>query len=243
MGSYHGILFGMCICYDIFFPEILHGCSLGGASVNICCAASAVPSKPFFDAVLPARAVENTTYLAYVNSVGQAAGLEMHGCSRGLDPFGNAAAECGTDECVSVMRIDTDHLAECRKARRHLSDFRSDIDWLKKDRNRTQEQENSFWPRAIWHAKSINATTSSSPTKPRWSSPVRREPGKLVGVYPSGVQISPSALLMSHQRWPVTVITALVSVLILMSCICLRWRRRISGRECGIRPRVPNHRL
>ena len=70
MGSYHGMLFGMCICYDIFFPEILHGCSLNGASVNICSAASAMQSKPFLDRVLPARALEDVTYTAYINNVG-----------------------------------------------------------------------------------------------------------------------------------------------------------------------------
>ena len=129
MGSYHGVRFGMCICYDIFFPEILHGCSLNGASVNICAAASAVQSKPFLDTVLPARALEDVTYTAYVNNVGEMNGCEMHGCSRGLDPFGRTIAECGTEERIEVMHVDTDALAEAREVRRHLEDYRSDIDW------------------------------------------------------------------------------------------------------------------
>ncbi len=149
MGTYKGILFGMCVCYDIFFPEILHGCSLNGASVNICCAASAKPSKPFLDAVLPARAVENVTYMVYINNVGPMAGLDMHGCSRGLDPLGNTIADCGDDVCVSIMWIDTDHIRKCRDIRRHLEDFRSDVDWLGE-------------PRSSYCAKSINATISSS---------------------------------------------------------------------------------
>ncbi len=130
MGSYHGILFGMCVCYDIFFPEILHGCSLRGASVNICNAASAEQSKPFLDTVLPARALENVTYMVYSNNVGPLNGLQMHGCSRILDPFGRTIADCGKAETTAVVNIDTDYLAECRKTRRHLADFRSDIDWL-----------------------------------------------------------------------------------------------------------------
>ena len=130
MGSYHGILFGMCVCYDIFFPEILHGCSLRGASVNICNAASAEQSKPFLDTVLPARALENVTYMVYSNNVGPLDGLQMHGCSRILDPFGRTIADCGKAETTAVVNIDTDYLAECRKTRRHLADFRSDIDWL-----------------------------------------------------------------------------------------------------------------
>ena len=129
IGSYHGMLFGMCVCYDIFFPEILHGCSLAGSSVNICAAASAVQSKPFLDRILPARALENVTYTAYSNNIGPANGLDMHGCSRGLDPYGDVIADCGTEAGVSVFTADTDKLAEAREVRRHLEDFRRDIDW------------------------------------------------------------------------------------------------------------------
>ncbi len=129
MGSYHGMLFGMCICYDIFFPEILHGCSLNGASVNVCSAASALPSKPFFDRVVPARALENVTYLAYVNNVGPANGLDMHGCSRCLDPYGDILAQCGTGDGSTTVTVDTDVLEEARDIRRHLDDYRSDVDW------------------------------------------------------------------------------------------------------------------
>lgn len=129
MGSYHGMLFGMCVCYDVFFPEILHGCSLNGASVNICCAASAIQSKRFLDRVLPARALEDVTYMAYINNVGPANDLDMHGCSRGLDPFGDILAECGTGEGECMFTADTEKLEEAREIRRHLSDYRADIDW------------------------------------------------------------------------------------------------------------------
>ncbi len=143
LGSYHGMRFGLCICYDVFFPEVLHGRSLAGSSVNLCCAASGVQSKPFVDKVLPARALENVTYLAYVNNVGPMAGLEMHGCSRGLDPFGRTMAECdgvGT----AMMTIDTDELERSRKERHHLEDFRRDVKWYRG-----------------WLEKSINSITSS----------------------------------------------------------------------------------
>jgi predicted amidohydrolase len=129
MGSYHGIKFGLCVCYDVFFPEVLHGRSLDGASVNLCCAASAVQSKPFLDTVLPARALENVTYLAYVNNVGPMAGLEMHGCSRGLDPFGRVVASC-EGEGTAAMEVDTEVLKESRETRRHLDDYRRDVPWI-----------------------------------------------------------------------------------------------------------------
>ena len=119
----------MCICYDVFFPEILHGCSLNGTSLNICAAASATQSKPFLDRILPARALEDVTYTAFINNVGGMDGLTMHGCSRGLDPFGETLASCGTSEGAVTFTVDDDVLEKARETRRHLSDFRSDVDW------------------------------------------------------------------------------------------------------------------
>lgn len=129
IGYYHGMGFGMCICYDVFFPEILHGCSLNGTSLNICAAASATQSKPFLDRILPARALEDVTYTAFINNVGDMDGLTMHGCSRGLDPFGETLASCGTSEGAVTFTVDDDVLEKARETRRHLSDFRSDVDW------------------------------------------------------------------------------------------------------------------
>ncbi len=131
MGSYHGMRFGMSICYDIYFPEVLHGCSLRRSCVNICLSAAARPSAPYFDRVLPARALENVTYLAFVNNVGPMAGLEMAGGSRALDPLGATVASCGDSEGIIHMVADTEELKKCRETRRHLSDFRRDVDWLR----------------------------------------------------------------------------------------------------------------
>ena len=129
IAHHHGIGIGFCICYDIFFPETLHAASMNGASLNVCLAASAEQSKPFLDTVLPTRALENVSYMAYVNNIGIVNGLRMHGCSRGLDPFGRTLVDCHTDECVMTFTVDTEDLAEKRMVRRHLEDFRADIRW------------------------------------------------------------------------------------------------------------------
>lgn len=130
IGSYHGMRFGLSICYDIYFPEVLHACSLKMADVNLCISASAVPSAPFFEKILPARALENVTYLAFVNNIGPMGGLEMAGGSKALDPFGNDIASCGREECIRTFVADTTALTEARRVRRHLADFRRDINWL-----------------------------------------------------------------------------------------------------------------
>lgn len=131
MGLYHGLRFGLSICYDIYFPEILHGCSLRRADVNLCISAAATPSAGYFEKILPARALENVTYLAFVNNVGPMAGLTMAGTSRALGPLGDTLAACPADsEDVAVFTVDTEELAKARQIRRHLQDFRRDVDWL-----------------------------------------------------------------------------------------------------------------
>ena len=131
MAEFHGIRFGLSVCYDVFFPEVLHGCSLRGADVNICVAASAAQSKPYFDRIAPARALENVSYLAFVNNIGPMWGLMMHGCSRALDPLGRVVADCGTKLMEGTFVFDTDELAVARDLRHHLEDFRKDVDWLR----------------------------------------------------------------------------------------------------------------
>ncbi len=130
IGTFMGLHIGFGICYDIFFPELFRHYSLNGTDINICISASAVQSKPYFDTVLPSRALENVTYEVFVNNIGNINGMEMHGCSRGFDPLGQCIASCGTEECVSTMHVDLGYLKKCREIRRHLSDYRKDIDWF-----------------------------------------------------------------------------------------------------------------
>ena len=81
---------------------------------------------------LPARALENVTYLAFVNNVGPAGDLVMAGTSRAVDPLGREIVRCPADaEAVETFTFDTEVLANARSTRRHLQDFRSDIDWFR----------------------------------------------------------------------------------------------------------------
>lgn len=159
MGSYHGIRFGLSICYDIYFPEVLHGCSLRRADVNLCVSAAAVQSASCFDKVLPARALENVTYLAYVNNVGPMGDLTMAGGSRAYTPMGDVIVECGGDgECVERFTADTEALFRYRDIRRHLTDFRGDVDWLglnhRGARARDARQINYKWELSFPHPTS-----------------------------------------------------------------------------------------
>jgi predicted amidohydrolase len=89
---------GLCICYDIFFPEVTRLTRLQGAQLIICISASPAVRRSYFEILTAARALENTAFLAYVNLVGIEDGLQFWGGSRLVTPTGDIAAKGKYDE-------------------------------------------------------------------------------------------------------------------------------------------------
>lgn len=120
--EHKGFICGLSICYDIFFPELMkHHALKMNADVNICISASPVTSRVAFERVLPARAVENTTYVAFVNNIGPMDGMEFFGGSRLLAPNGDGILtldEPGT----GVITMDKNTLEKAREMRPVLKD-------------------------------------------------------------------------------------------------------------------------
>jgi predicted amidohydrolase len=79
---------GLLICYEVFFPEVTRQLALGGAEMLLAISAAPVTSRSLFDRLLPARAVENVTPIAYVNKVGVEDSLVFGGGSGAWDPRG-----------------------------------------------------------------------------------------------------------------------------------------------------------
>jgi predicted amidohydrolase len=89
---------GLCICYDIFFPEVLRLIRLKGAQLIVCISASPAVRRSYFETFACARALENTAYLAYVNLAGVQDGLQFWGGSRLVSPNGDVLAKAKYDE-------------------------------------------------------------------------------------------------------------------------------------------------
>jgi predicted amidohydrolase len=89
---------GLCICYDLFFPEVLRLIRLKGAQLIVCISASPSVRRSYFEILTCARALENTAYLAYVNLVGVEDGLQFWGGSRLVSPAGEVLAKAKYDE-------------------------------------------------------------------------------------------------------------------------------------------------
>jgi predicted amidohydrolase len=89
---------GLIICYDIFFPELSRLTRLKGAQLIVCISASPSTRRTFFETLTIARAMENATFLAYVNLVGIEDGLQFWGGSRIVGPGGKVLAQAKYDE-------------------------------------------------------------------------------------------------------------------------------------------------
>ena len=89
---------GLLICYDIYFPEVTRLARLEGAQLTVCISASPAVRRSYFEILTAARAVENTTFLAFVNLVGVEDGLQFWGGSRLVGPNGRVLAQAKYDE-------------------------------------------------------------------------------------------------------------------------------------------------
>jgi predicted amidohydrolase len=113
---------GLCICYDIFFPEVLRLIRLKGAQLIVCISASPSVRRSYFETLTCARALENTAYLAYVNLAGVQDGLQFWGGSRLVGPNGDVLAKGKYDE-EDFVQCEVDY-SELRTAETFIPTLR-----------------------------------------------------------------------------------------------------------------------
>jgi predicted amidohydrolase len=86
---FKGYKIGITICYDIFYPEIFRTYMLNNVKIFINISAAPDTSIQLFHTVSRARALENSSYFIWVNSVGFNGGFGLGGASVIVDPLGN----------------------------------------------------------------------------------------------------------------------------------------------------------
>ncbi len=119
---------GMLICYDLNFPELAKALTLQGAELLICISASPSTTRHYFETLLPARALENTVFIAYVNLAGNQEDLIYWAGSQVYDPFGNLLIKAPYfKESVITCDINLDNLGAARARRPVLRDIRPEI--------------------------------------------------------------------------------------------------------------------
>ena len=106
---------GVSICYDLFFPELTKAMALAGADVLLNISASPNTSRRFFEALFPARAIENAIPVAYTNFVGAQENLMFWGGAQVWGPRGTLKARSSYHK-EEALEVEIDH-EETRAAR------------------------------------------------------------------------------------------------------------------------------
>ena len=119
---------GLLMCYDLNFPEIAKALTLQGAQILICISASPSTTKKYFETILPARALENTVFMAYVNLAGNQEDLIYWAGSQVYDPLGNLIIKAPYfKQSIITCDINLKQLEIARAQRPVIRDIRPEI--------------------------------------------------------------------------------------------------------------------
>jgi predicted amidohydrolase len=103
--------FGLCICYDMWFPEVSRQLAWMGAEVIIQPTLTPTSDRPLELAMARANALFNQCYFFSVNGIGEWGG----GRSTIIDPDGRVLQEIGTSQTFMTEMIDLDHTTRTRE--------------------------------------------------------------------------------------------------------------------------------
>ncbi len=125
--EFEGWKLGLGICYDVEFPEFVRHQALAGADAILVPTANMLPYESVATRLVPARAEENSVYLAYVNYCGKEGHFDYCGLSCVCGPDGNDLARAGREEVVIYADLSKSTLAKRREILTYLTDRRDDI--------------------------------------------------------------------------------------------------------------------
>jgi len=103
--------FGLCICYDMWFPEVARQLAWMGAEVIIQPTLTPTSDRPLELVMARANALFNQCYFFSVNGIGEWGG----GRSTIIDPDGRILQEAGTSQTFVTEMIDLDHTTRTRE--------------------------------------------------------------------------------------------------------------------------------
>ena len=103
--------FGLCICYDVWFPEVSRNLGWMGAEAVFCPTATYTSDRPQEMILAQANAISNQLYFLNVNGLG----VGGVGCSIFVDPQGRILQTSGESEIIMTEIIDLDLVSRVRE--------------------------------------------------------------------------------------------------------------------------------
>jgi predicted amidohydrolase len=119
-----GFTVGVTTCYDLRFPELYRALLDRGATLVLVPSAWPYPRVEHWRLLPWARAVENLSYVAAVNGVGEVGDAELLGRSAVYDPWGVTVASAGDDPDLVVAELDPARVERVRAEFPALADRR-----------------------------------------------------------------------------------------------------------------------
>jgi len=107
--------FGLCICYDAWFPEVTRTLAWMGAEVVLHPAMTPTSAGSLESAVNRANAIFNQCYVVSVGGIGLHGALTLAGRSMVVDPEGRVLQEMGESEALMIEVLDLDNVAKARE--------------------------------------------------------------------------------------------------------------------------------
>lgn len=111
-----GIRVGLAICYDVRFPELFRILAMRGAEIIMLPAAfTLMTGKDHWEALIRARAIENTVFMVAAAQVGShPPGRMCYGRSMVVDPWGVVLAQAGDIPTVTTATLQLGEIARVR---------------------------------------------------------------------------------------------------------------------------------
>jgi predicted amidohydrolase len=117
----------LSICYDLNFPEVFRTLALKGARIILISSAWPAMAGDVWDALLPARAIENEVCVIASDQTGG----EYLGHSKIVDWTGRVLAGMDREEGLATAVIDLEKQEKWRRIVTYFSDRRPDLYSLK----------------------------------------------------------------------------------------------------------------
>ncbi|MEF8873408.1 MAG: carbon-nitrogen hydrolase family protein [Candidatus Thermoplasmatota archaeon] len=119
---------GIAICYDLFFPEITKSYSQQNVDIIVGISGSPSVTREYFEKVIPARAIETTSFLLFSNLLGREEDMFFWGGAEVFSPKGRSVGKAKYfEEDTLDVRLNLDELVKARKGRPVISDTRPEV--------------------------------------------------------------------------------------------------------------------
>ncbi len=131
---------GLCVCFDIRFPELSRLMALDGARVIFCPASFNMTTGPaHWELLFRSRAVENQLFTAGCSCARDVTGTYVsYGNSIIVSPWGNILARAGAEETIIYADLDLDLIGKVRRELPLMSARRNDIYRLERKKKSLQ---------------------------------------------------------------------------------------------------------